>query len=122
MESVFETFQVGKGDERIFSKDIEGLDLSFQDSIEYLEIGKPRLCRDFFFPGLFKTPSRCFIINPDMAGEEFGKAAHIKGALGIILGEHRVDPSAFLFRLSGQQGEIAQGLDGLGSVKMLRHT
>ena len=34
MESIFETFQIGKGDERIFSKDIEGFDLSFQDPVK----------------------------------------------------------------------------------------
>ena len=73
MESVFETFQIGKGDERIFSEDIEGLDLSFQDPIEYFQIGETRLCRDLLFPGFFKTASRLFVINPDMAGRNSEK-------------------------------------------------
>src|SRR4030067_2149504 len=122
MKSVLQSLQVWKCDKGVFNKDIEGFASSFENLIEHLHIGEARFFRYPPFPDLFVISPRLFVIHLLITGKEIGKRTHIKGALGIILGEQWVDASSSLFCLSGEQSQVAEGFYNLGSIGMLGHT
>src|SRR4030042_4419063 len=108
MESVLQSLQVREIDKRVFTEDIEGFHLPFENLIEHFHIGQARFFWNPSLPYFLELPARLFVFHFLIAREKFRKGTHIKSTLDIILCKQRVDPPCSLFCLAGQQGQVAE--------------
>src|SRR4030042_5190642 len=109
-------------DEGIFTEDIKGFHLPFQNLIEHLHIGQARFFWNPSLPYFLELPARLFVFHFLIAGKELGKTSHIESTLGIILSEQWIDAPSPFFCLSSQQGQVAEGFYYLCSISMLYYT
>ena len=54
-----------------------------------------------------------------IAGEDVGQAAHVAGALDVVLAAERVDAAAFNADVAAEHGQVGQGLDVVGAHGVL---
>ena len=112
--------QVGVGDHRVLPHDIQGLDTPLQDGRQHVGHGHAHIIGQAGdAPGVFHLLAVGRIGDHLVPGEDVGQAAHVAGALNIVLAPQGVDAAAQNAHIAGEHGQVGQGLDVVGAHGVL---
>ena len=118
--ALFRMIQIRIRHEWILTDNIEGLEftvIGLRDHFRGLQAGG---VRQRHAPGLFHLlPGRrvCYLL---VSGIHIRQAAHIAGALNVVLSAQRIDAAARHAHVAAEHGQVGQGLDVVGTGRMLR--
>ena len=110
---------LGFGDHRVFPHHVEGPDFPGGHTVEHFRCRKPRDVGELSAPDGFHVDPGRLVFHQHVAGEEVGQRAHVAGALDIVLAAQGSDPGAGLADVSGEQGQVGQGVDIVRAVGVL---
>ena len=113
---------VGVGLRDVLTLDIQRLEAALHRGVQHVWDAPARVCGQRHAPGSLEHLPRRIVGNVAVAGQLVREAAHVTGALNVVLPPERVQTGARTPNLPGDQGERDQATRVVGAVDVLTDT
>ena len=121
LKAFFGMVEIRVGDQRIFADDVQRFELRRHGpwAPSRSPSGPIWSGQAVHAPGFFHFLAHGRVGHRLVAGEDIGQAAHVAGALHVVLAPQGVDPAARDAQVAAEHGQVGQGLDIVGAGGVL---
>ena len=119
LQRLFNVSLIGIRHHGILAHDIQAANLAFFNGVHYFGYGEAGLGGQLYAPCLFKLFANLILEYLLVCGIVGGQAAHIAGALNVVLTAQGVYAAAILADLAAEQSQVGDAHNALGTGGVL---